>query len=181
MRKLVILFMLLSLPVIFAGAQNVSVRTMADKKSSSITYSMKHPLHSWSGTSRDVSSVILSNGKKYDIQEVAVSVKVSTFDSKNANRDSHMIEVTEAIRFPNITFSGKVISKKENQLDVSGELTFHGISRPLNFEVTTTEKGGKLEVTGGFTVTLTEFNIQRPTLMGLPANDEIKVDFSITY
>lgn len=181
MRNLVILFILLCLTVFSVTGQNASTRTFADKKASSITYSMKHPLHNWSGISRDVSSLIVSEGKKGYIQEVAVSVKVSSFDSKNANRDSHMIEVTEAIKFPNITFSGKVTSWDGSLLTVTGELTFHGVTRPLSFEVKTAEKGDKLEVTGGFSVNLTEFNIQRPTLMGLPTNDEIKVDFNMVY
>ena len=181
MQKLAFLFLLFCISGNMASAQNDAIRSVADKKSSSITYSMKHPLHAWNGVSRDASSIILSEGKKGNIREVAVSVKVSSFDSKNANRDSHMLEVTEALKFPNLTFSGKVTSREGNRLKVNGELTFHGVSRPVSFEASVTEKGDRLEVSGNFAVTLTEFNIQRPTLMGLPVADEIQVAFSMIY
>lgn len=154
---------------------------MADKKLSSITYSMRHPLHAWTGVSKDVSSVIVSEGAKSNIKQVAVSVRVATFDSKNANRDSHMLETTEALKFPNITFSGDVVNAQDNRLSVSGELTFHGVNKPLIFEVSTAEKGGKLEVKGGFTVQLSDFDISRPSLMGIPTNEEIKVEFLMVY
>jgi polyisoprenoid-binding protein YceI len=60
-------------------------------------------------------------------------------------------------------------------------LTFHGITKPLSFEVTAIYKGGKLEVNGGFTVELSDFDISRPTLMGIPTNEEIRIEFVMVY
>jgi polyisoprenoid-binding protein YceI len=181
MKKLILLLVLLTTATVITAQTRSSVRTMADKKSSSITYSMKHPLHTWSGISRDITSVIISDGEKINIRQVAVSVSIATFDSRNANRDSHMLEVTEALRFPNITFSGDVTGRQGDELAVEGELTFHGISRPASFKVNVLEKSGKVEVTGGFSVTLSDFNIVRPTLMGFPVNDEVKLEFFVVY
>ena len=65
--------------------------------------------------SKDVSSVIVVEVVKSNIGQVAVSVRVATFDKKNATRYSHMLEVTEALRFPNIAFSGDVINNKANE------------------------------------------------------------------
>jgi polyisoprenoid-binding protein YceI len=181
MKKLILLLVFLTTVTVITAQKSSSIRTMADKKSSSITYSMKHPLHTWSGTSRNITSVILSDGEKINIRQVAVSVSIATFDSRNANRDSHMLEVTEALRFPNITFSGNVTDRQGDELAVEGELTFHGISRPSAFKVNVLEKSGKVEVSGGFSVTLSDFNIDRPTLMGFPVNDEVRLEFSVVY
>ncbi len=181
MKKLILLLVLLTTATVITAQTRSSVKTMADKTSSSITYSMKHPLHVWSGTSREISSVIMSDGEKINIRQVAVSVSVATFDSRNANRDSHMLEVTEALRFPNITFSGDVTGKQGNELAVEGKLTFHGISRPASFKVNALEKMGKVEVTGGLSFTLSDFNIVRPTLMGFPVSDEVRLEFSVVY
>jgi polyisoprenoid-binding protein YceI len=157
------------------------IRSMADKKLSSITYSMRHPLHAWSGTSRDVSSVIISEGVKGNIRQVAVSARVSSFDSKNANRDSHMLEATEALKFPNITFTGITSSGTGNVLSVSGEITFHGVKHPVTFEALVQEKGSKLEVTGSFSARLSDFNITRPSLMGISVSDDIQIQFTMVY
>jgi polyisoprenoid-binding protein YceI len=180
--KHIVLFLLIFFQAIISESQETSaIRTMADRKQSSITYSMRHPLHAWTGVSREVSSVIISEGEKSNIKQVAVSARVATFDSKNANRDSHMLEVLEALKYPNITFSGNVVSRLEETLEVRGELTFHGITKPLSFEVTAIYKGGKLEVNGGFTVELSDFDISRPTLMGIPTNEEIRIEFVMVY
>jgi len=183
MKKLILLLAILATVTVtvVTAQKGPSVRTMADKRSSSITYSMKHPLHAWSGTSRDITSVILSDGEKINIRQVAVSVSIATFDSRNANRDSHMLEVTEALRYPNITFSGNVTGRQEDELTIEGELTFHGISRTAAFKVNVQEKSGKVEVKGGFSVTLSDFNIIRPTLMGFPVSEEVKLEFSVVY
>lgn len=182
MKRLLNSTLFLLLFLFFGSAQeSTSIRSMADREQSSITYSMRHPLHAWSGVSREVSSVIVSEGRKSNIRHVAVTSRVASFDSKNANRDSHMLEVTEALKFPNITFSGVVLNSIGNKLSVEGELTFHGITQSIKFDVLTSEKNGKLEVTGEFTVGLNDFNITRPSLMGIPTNDEIKVSFKMVY
>jgi polyisoprenoid-binding protein YceI len=131
--KNIALFLIIFFLAIISEAQETSaIRTMADKKQSSITYSMRHPLHVWTGVSKEVSSVIISEGEKSNIKQVAVSARVATFDSKNANRDSHMLETIEALKFPNITFSGNVVSTQEKPYEVSGELTFHGVTKPIS-------------------------------------------------
>ena len=103
MKKSVIL-MIIMLMVINVFAQN-KVKVNCIKEESSITYAMNHPLHAWTGESKDINSIILTDDARSAIFQVAVSAKVSTFDSKNANRDSHMMEVTEALKFPNVTFA----------------------------------------------------------------------------
>ena len=80
------------------------VKINSVKEESSITYAMNHPLHAWTGVSKEINSIILTDEAKATIYQVAVSAKVASFDSKNANRDSHMMEVTEALKYPNVTF-----------------------------------------------------------------------------
>jgi polyisoprenoid-binding protein YceI len=172
---------MISFPALLFSQENELMRSMADRNMSSITYSMRHPLHAWSGTSNEVSSVILSKGTKEDIVQVAVSARVASFDSKNANRDSHMLEVTRALQYPNITFSGNVESRENNQLFVKGELNFHGLIHLLDFSVNIRSDGDKLHIAGGFEVLLSDFNIQRPTLMGIPTSNEIKLEFTMVY
>ena len=164
------------------AAQEVGiVKVFADKKVSSITYTMRHPLHTWDGTSKEVNSVILTNADKSVITQVAVSVKLGSFDSKNANRDSHMIEVAEGLKYPIISFSSTSIQTQGDVLLVKGNVSFHGVTQPITFEAKRKTTGSNLEVSGAFTLKMTQFKIEPPSLLGVAADDVLKLKFKVVY
>lgn len=164
------------------AAQEVGiVKVFADKKVSSITYTMRHPLHTWDGTSKEVNSVILTNADKSVLTQVAVSVKLGSFDSKNANRDSHMIEVAEGLKYPIISFSSTSIQTQGDVLLVKGTVSFHGVTQPVTFEAKRKTTGSNLEVIGAFTLKMTQFKIEPPSLLGVAADDEFKLKFKVVY
>jgi polyisoprenoid-binding protein YceI len=171
---------LLSLMPVFLPAQD-KVKFYSDKKNSYIQYSMSHPLHSWTGKCTDFTSVILADGQKSIISQVAVSAKISAFDSKNANRDSHTMEVTEAIKYPSINFASTSIKQDGEKLKVEGVLTFHGVNKNISFEAIRKNDGKLIEVDGGFSIKMTDYNIDRPSMMGMAADDEIKIEFKAEY
>ena len=180
--KLFIFLFAIILTNTIANAQNsASTKLYCDKSNSTITYAMNHPLHSWTGTSKDVSSIIITDEKREIISQVAVSVKISSFDSKNANRDSHAIEVTEALIYPNITFNSKSVKQEGNKLSVEGTLGFHGVNKDISFEAEKSVNKDKIQVKGGFEIKMSDFNVERPTLMALPTDDEIKITFDVVY
>ena len=158
-----------------------TVKVFADKKVSSITYTMRHPLHTWDGTSKDVNSVILTNADKSQLTQVAVSVKLSSFDSKNANRDSHMIEVAEGLKYPTISFSSTSIQTQGDIMVVKGNVSFHGVTQPINFEAKRKIAGTDLEISGAFTLKMTQFKIEPPSLLAVAADDEFKLNFKVVY
>lgn len=175
------LFLVIFLPVIGLTKGLAQNKFYNDKSLSSITYFMTHPLHEWSGTSKDFTSVIVADATRTKISQVAVSAKLSTFDSQNANRDSHMIEVTDGIKYPTISFASTSIIQNGEKLSVTGDLTFHGVKQKIMFDANLKTTGNKIEITGNFTVTLTQFKIEAPTLMGVATNNEIKISFDVTY
>jgi len=157
------------------------IKVSNDIKKSFITYAMSHPLHSWTAVNKNVSSVILCDEQKQKITQVAVVTKVASFDSQNANRDSHTIEVTEALKYPKLTFQSSSIEQEGEKLRVNGTLSFHGVSKNITFLAYRKQHNNGIEVTGSFTVTMTEFNIEPPTLMGISTEDWIKITFDIFY
>lgn len=181
MKRITIIAAILLINTVAFAAKPANIKVFADKAHSTITYGMNHLLHSWTGTSKDVSSVILTDKDKKNISQVAVAVKISSFDSKNANRDSHMMEATDAIKYPNITFSSKSIKQDGNKLDVEGTLSFHGVNKDISFVAEEKKIKNQVEVTGGFDVKMTDFNIERPTLMGVATDDDIKITFDVLY
>lgn len=163
------------------GQTPVTSKIFADKTKSSVTYSLSHPLHKWDGTSKDVSSLIVYNRGSKTIENVAVAIKIGSFDSENANRDSHTIEVLDAIKIPNVTFTSTSIKEDGEELKVTGNLTFHGVSKPISFNAKAKNNGKELSVIGNFEIKITDFQITPPSLMGIATEDLIKLRFSVTY
>lgn len=157
-------------------------KLVADKALSTVTYSAKHPLHKWDGVSHDVNCALIYNDETKQPETVAVSLKVASFDSDNNNRDSHAIEVLEGLKYPNVTFVSSDIKAGENgTLTAKGTLTFHGVAKPVTLQATHKEAGGKMTLTGEFPVSLTEHNIERPSLMGLKTEDAMVLRFNVVF
>ncbi len=147
---------------------------------SRITYTLKHALHTVNGESAQVNSQLLMVDGK-GIQQVEVSVPVRSFDSGNRARDRDMLEVTEADKYPTVSFVSSNISEHNGNLTVTGELTFHGITREIQFVAQQQRQQQRLLVTGGFEISLEEFRIKRPSILMMKVKDNLQVDFNMLY
>jgi len=156
-------------------------KILADKAVSEITYSMVHPLHEWTGTSKDINGIIIYHEGESRIESVAISVLLSTFDSKNSNRDSHALEVLDAIKYPTVKFSSRTIQQNGDDLTITGNLIFHNVTKPVTIMAKQTKDKKKLWVTGSFTVDMTEYQIEQPSLMGFKTEKEIGMNFKIAF
>ncbi|MDE3235536.1 MAG: YceI family protein [Bacteroidota bacterium] len=168
----------------FSGTayKRVDVKTVrADKTKSYITYHMSHPLHNWDGTSKEVDAVIQYDAVSRHILKVAALAKVASFDSKNSNRDSHMLEVTDAIKFPSVSFVSSSIVYSGSSINVSGTLSFHGLNKNISFTANEQEQGSHKIVTGKFVLLLDDFKVERPSMMMMKTDNEMKFDFVMDF
>lgn len=161
--------------------QSVEIKLVNDKIQSSISYTMHHPLQSFLAVSKDVNSVILTDESRDVIKQVEVVVRINSFDSKNTKRDSRIVECTEAIKFPTVSFTSNSVKIENNKLIVRGILNFHGVGKLISFEITKKTIDNKTEVTGNFDVPMTQFKIKPPSLMGIPADENIKMSFKLLF
>lgn len=153
----------------------------ADKKSSTLTYSMKHPMHDWEAKSKDSKCVIVYNNNSQKIEAVAVIAPVKSFDSGNSNRDSHAIEVLDALKYPNITFSAANIQEEGENLTIKGNLTFHGVTKPVELKAKKTLTKSSIKVDGAFEINMDDYGVEPPGLMGIKTNKEIKLKYSMVF
>jgi len=93
-----------------------------------------------------------------------VSIKAKDFDSGNVKRDQHVRgpDFLNAQEFPNITFKSKSVKPAgDNKLEVSGDLTMHGQTKPVT---ATLEKIGgndrRVGFEGVFEVKRSDFGIK---------------------
>lgn len=157
-------------------------KIMADKSLSTVTYAAVHPLHKWQGVSHEVNCAMIYNDETKQPESVAVSIKVASFDSDNNNRDSHAMEVLEGLKYPNVTFvSSDVKAGEDGTLTARGNLTFHGVTKPVTLLATRKEAGGKLALIGEFPVNMSDHNIERPSLMGLKTEDRMTLKFNVVF
>lgn len=87
----------------------------------------------------------------------------------------------DAISYPNVKFSSTSLKQNGDKLEIGGKLTFHGITKPITIDALQKWENNKLTVTGNFVVSLTEFKVERPSLLMIPVKDELRFSFTQVF
>ena len=169
-------------PAVAPAATNLTVST----KDSSITYRLIHKLHKFDGVSKAVEGRgrVLPDGKV----QVAIRAKVESFDSGNANRDSHMKETVEAARFPLVELKAQGDAPTPATFPATvdrtfkAELTFHGIKKLFDVPVKLTYTSATaIRAKAHLTLSLDEFKVERPSLMFVKIDDAMQMDVTLDF
>ena len=117
---------------------------------------------------------------------VALSVDLSTLDSGIASRDHHMLEsyleVNKGENFKDAKLTGVTLTaaKLEGQVPFNANFTVHGQTRPV-FGTAKIHKGASgYEVEASFPMKVSEFQIPKPTYLGVGVKDEVKINVAFT-
>ena len=170
--KLIFLLLGILIPAYMLHSQPKKYEAV--KEESVIKYKLTHPLHEVVGVSKSAICLIYADAKTKDIKNVLVEVPVTSFNTGNSNRDSHAMEVVNAISYPTAKFLSTSVQQKGDSIKVYGKLTFHGITKDIVINAATSWSSNKLIVNGGFDISLTEFHIERPSLLLIPVNDNLQ-------
>ena len=157
----------------FLNASNYKV------EKSQITYLGDHYLHKWEGSTSDISGNVFYDDKKQQYN-CSVTVPLSTFSSGNDSRDSNMLIYCKAFDFPNIIFESVSIKVNENSLDIEGTVEFAGKRKELKTVAQLkTLEDDQFSIEGEFGIMLSEFDIERPSLLFVKMQDLILIKYSI--
>ena len=144
-----------------------------------VTYFGNHVLHKWEGSTNDVQGVV-SYDKDSDQYECSISVPLSTFSSGNDNRDSNMLVYCKAFDFPNIKFQSTSIVVKENTLEIEGRIEFAGKEKKIKTDAKLNSLDNNLfAIEGELNILLSEFEVERPSLLFVEIEDLVKIKYSI--
>ena len=69
---------------------------------------------------------------------VEATIDAATINTREADRDTHLksADFFDVEKFPTLTFkSDRISKKKDDELEVEGDLTIHGVTRKVLFEV----------------------------------------------
>ena len=164
---------------LFVAALPATAKTyQAIKGESSLAYHLHHPMHEIESASRDFDCTVDLNSDTTH-SKIHVKASVISFSSGNSSRDSHMMEVMDAFKYPFVEFSSDSVRHEEKGYRVFGKLTFHGVKHPLDFVVTPAYLNDKVRITGDFTVKLSDYKIERPSLMFVSTDDDLKVHLDV--
>ncbi len=123
--------------------------------------------------------------------KVDVTIETASISTGDANRDAHLrsADFFEPEKYPTITFtSAKVEPLGGEQYRVTGDLTLHGVTRPISFDitregVTKTMKGEALQA---FSATLTlsrkDFGLEWNVALesgGWLVSDQVKISLEV--
>ena len=146
-----------------------------DLNESFISYDGKHPAHNWTGISKEIQGTFELNKEDLTQSKVDLFVPVFSFDSKNANRDSNMLDVVEEYYFPYVRFISSKIEKVDDGFNVVGNLSFHGITKEFTIPVSLMQDDKRIVVESDFSIMLTDFKIRRPSLLTIKIRNQIDI------
>ena len=145
----------------------------------SIVFTSDAPMELIRAGSPELKGLIETEKKQF-----AFSVKVKSFKGFNTSfqKDHFNENYLESDKFPDATFSGKIIEdvdfSKNNIFTVraKGLLTVHGISKERIIKSEMTIKNGTISIRANFTVLLADHNIPIPKVVHEKLASEIKIE-----
>jgi YceI-like domain len=130
------------------------------------------------------STLNVSNG------EIAFGMLIKGFEFKKALMQEHFNEnYMESDKIPKANFKGKITNlsnidfKKDGTYatEVSGDLTIHGVTKPITTKGTIDVKDGKVTAKAKFIVSPKDYDIKIPSVVEKNIAREIEVNIDTSY
>jgi len=161
-----------------------------DPVHSTVGFKIRHLFANVTGRFTDVSGVISVDPAHPENASVQATIGIKSIDTANPKRDQDLrgSNFFDADQFPAMTFKSTSVQVKGQEADVTGDLTLHGVTKPVTLHVKFNGKGPGMmggittgwEATGslkrsdyGLTWTKT---IEGTQLVG----DDVSIDLEIT-
>ena len=180
-----------SLLVAFPAQTAPAVAYRVDGARSSAGFTMKATLHTVEGKAGAVSGEFtLPSPPGPDGFAVTgrIAIASKTLDTGNGSRDKRMrTEILSVERFPEIVFvPSAVVGKFESflpgstaKVDLKGDLTIHGVTRPATIALTATFNEGGLVADGTTSISFLDFGVPDPSNFFLRVNPNLTVTFHL--
>jgi len=130
----------LSLAALAATAVSAApVTYQLEPAHSDISFGVRHlGLSTVRGVFKTVSGTIAYDPKSAAADKVSIEIDAASIDTGNEKRDGHVksADFLEVAKFPKITFISKSVKAEgKGKLAVSGDLTLHGVTKPVTLQV----------------------------------------------
>ena len=112
-----------------------------------------------SGTINDIDVNVISSKSDFSDAQFELTAKTASIDTRVEARNNHLksADFFDAEKYPTMTFKSSTIKNVgKNQYELSGNLTLHGITKPVTMDVVykgTIENPMSKKQTAGFQIT----------------------------
>lgn len=123
---------------LFSTAAVAQTTWTIDKSHSKVGFSVTHmAVSEVEGKFNDFDGTIVSKSEDFNGAEVTFTSKTASIDTDNERRDNHLRspDFFDAEKFPETKFTGKLV-KDGGKYKLKGDLTMHGVTKPVEFDVT---------------------------------------------
>lgn len=128
----------------------------------------------------------------FDVQsgEIAASLLMRSFNFRKALMEEHFNEnYIESDKYPKAIFKGKVVNIDEvdmskngtYSLDVTGDITLHGVTKPIRTKAECVVDGGNIRAKAVFPLKVKDFGIKVPRLVINNIAEVVEVTVSFNY
>jgi hypothetical protein len=173
--KILIAFWLLTLPA-FAGADS---QWVLDR--STLTYHVSHPLHQSEGVSHEARGKGVCHEGQCDF---LIAVPVKSFDSRDSNRDLHMLQVTRGAQFPLVMVRTRLPESASPSATIYLDLEVQLAGQTVLYKQVPFQRvaqGSETRITGTIPAKLSDFKIDPPSLLTIPVKNEFPVSVDLTW
>jgi len=171
-------------PIVLAGlAANASAvdSWTIDSVHTSALFKIQHVgAGNFYGRFNDIAGTLTLDAADASKNAVTITIKIDSVDTKTPKLDEHLKspDFFSAKEFPNLTFVSKSMTPAGSDVyDVVGELTLHGVTKPVTVKaVKVGQKGDRIGLETAFTIKRSEFGMKF-MLDRLP--DDVGIIFSL--
>ena len=148
---------------------------------STLTYHVSHPLHQSEG----VSHAARGKGVCHDGQcDILIAAPVKSFDSGDSNRDLHMLQVARGAQFPMVSVRTRLPETASASATIHADLEIQFAGQTVQYKQVVfqlTTQGKQIRISGTIPATLSDFNIDPPSLLAVPVKNEMPVRVDMTW
>jgi len=122
-----------------ATTTNKTTTYRIDKAHSEVVFQVRHLLTKVRGRFSDFEGEIVYDEQNPERSSVNVTIKAASVDTNEPDRDTHLrsADFFDVEKFQTLTFKSTRITRKGNDsFDATGDLTIHGVTRPVALSAT---------------------------------------------
>ncbi|ROH82149.1 YceI family protein [Lonsdalea populi] len=138
MLKKTLLGLLLASSVSYAGsALAADYKIDKEGQHAFIQFRIKHLGYSWLyGTFKDFDGTFTFDEANPAADKVNVTIKTDSVDTNHAERDKHIrsADFLNVAKAPLATFTSTSVKKQGDDLDITGNLTLNGVTKPVTLD-----------------------------------------------
>jgi polyisoprenoid-binding protein YceI len=124
------------------------------------------------------------------IEDANFTADLTGLKSDSGNRDSQVQgRILNTAQFPNATFkltkpitlASVPADLQEIKVDATGDLTIHGTTKSVTFEITARRNGDAIETNGSIPITWSDYNVGAPSGGPAQVEDSGQMEFLISF